>query len=462
MMDFVKRLKLVITLSCCSLLNIAVAINLVDEQKDNYPYIQIKHEGLSDINHTIVAQVEENTPSKSVGVKERLNYLLSYKVNMSQVSDLSPLPAWFSVLKASVNYTEEPFFDPETDQTRDQSYLQLTMFEIGKNRMFGRITDSMIVGYRNYHDPYGIWWGRNLETLQYNHVNADYKWTVGVGQRLFNYSTEVSELNPNLEDIFHVLGMFSMKKSKFNIEFRTQYDHDYSGKKNNDDAEDITALRLGARLETSPKFSKIYHFVSEINTITGDTEKYLANLVDKKDIQGWQFWARHQWTLQANDTSYSRWDHKIGVHMLMSSISSKDKYGYVENPLASNTIIYKGNLTLSWLSDVFDYEQNNLLFYGMNYYTSLYERFFLGLSVSDIYQRAINNTSTIPISTNQFIGTKHLGRAVNLDASFNLYPFRFSSALIHVTTGLKLGFFESEHNVDLNTYNAKAFISMTF
>ena len=315
-----------------------------------------------------------------------------------------------------------------TDQERPEYfYAEAREFYVQRNLLGGDPRFSLSLGRQAYSDRYGLFWDDSIESLRLSYNDTFSRGFVAVGQKFWNYNSDVNSLGDREEKTLYVMGEYAVRWHPDQwVGVRTLYEHDHSDN-DPDDPQDFTGWRAGLflrgdNLTFSPLLSD-YHLElaaldGRIDAINGRLERSSHNTSGAALVAevGKRF----------DDL---QWTPRIALRGGMTDKPDDENDGFHLNRIQSDRIVSPGSYNTRLVSSFIRLNLRNLQYYGASLELRPTPRSALDLRFSDLYLR--NADGDLPVRTNQLTrderrngiqnGTFNGGRSVGQVYDANYY-----------------------------------------
>lgn len=330
-----------------------------------------------------------------------------------------------------------------TEQERPEHfYAEAREFYLRRNLLAGDPRFSVSLGRQAYSDRYGLFWDDSIESLRLSYDDSFARGFVAVGQKFWNYNSDVNSLGDREEKTLYVMGEYAWRwHSDQWVGVRGLYENDHSDD-DPDDPQDFTGWRAGLflrgeNLAFSPLLSD-YHL--ELAMLDGRIDS-IDNQLNR---------ASHNTSGAALVAELGKrfeqfeWTPRVALRAGITDAPEDENDGFHLNRIQSDRIVSPGSYNTRLVSSFIRLNLRNLQYYGVSLELRPTPRSALDLRLSDLHLR--NANGDLPVRTSQlsrdqrrdairagtYDGGRSIGQVVDVNYYWRMFPLAYEGRHLNI------------------------------
>ncbi|MNM36055.1 Alginate production protein AlgE precursor [compost metagenome] len=361
----------------------------------------------SEFFNKLTVQTGYGPENSEVGRSREMFYSLRYEPSFAWYSPEKRWAKWMVYGRLWLNYDSSQSISTQNENSnsfdREQPegwYAELRELYVKRNLLGDDPRFSLSVGRQRYFDDYGIWWDDSLESLRFNYNDTFSRGFFAVGQKFYNYNSDVNSLADSEERTTYLMGEYAYRWSENNwAGVRLMHENDHSGH-DPEDRYDFKGMRYGLffkadDLDVTPLFSD-YHV--ELAGLDGKVDNTENNGVTSTghNASGWA--ALGEIGKRFHDLP---WTPRVALRGGLTDKPSNENDGFRLNAIQSDRITRQGSYSTRLTSSFVSLDLRNLSYYGISLETNPTPRSALDLRVTDLKLRDADGTLPVRIDGDQ-------------------------------------------------------------
>ncbi|RWU19134.1 ion channel protein AlgE [Pseudomonas alkylphenolica] len=420
----------------------------------------------SEFFNKLTVQTGYGPENSEVGRSREMFYSLRYEPSFAWYSPEKRWAKWMVYGRLWLNYDSSQSISTQNENSnsfdREQPegwYAELRELYVKRNLLGDDPRFSLSVGRQRYFDDYGIWWDDSLESLRFNYNDTFSRGFFAVGQKFYNYNSDVNSLADSEERTTYLMGEYAYRWSENNwAGARLMHENDHSGH-DPEDRYDFKGMRYGVffkgdNLDVSPLFSD-YHL--ELAALDGKVDNTDGNGVTSTghSASGWA--ALGEIGKRFHDLP---WTPRVALRGGLTDKPSNENDGFRLNAIQSDRITRQGSYSTRLTSSFISLDLRNLSYYGVSLETNPTPRSALDLRVTDLTLRDADGTLPVRIDGDQRSernraidqgnhgGGKDVGQMFDLNYYWKMFPVAIDGKHLDVNALVSASYLKAGNALD--------------
>ncbi len=399
----------------------------------------------SEFFNKLTVQTGYGPENSEVGRSREMFYSLRYEPSFAWYSPEKRWAKWMVYGRLWLNYDSSQSISTQNENSnsfdREQPegwYAELRELYVKRNLLGDDPRFSLSVGRQRYFDDYGIWWDDSLESLRFNYNDTFSRGFFAVGQKFYNYNSDVNSLADSEERTTYLMGEYAYRWSENNwAGVRLMHENDHSGH-DVEDRNDFKGMRYGLffkadNLKVSPLFSD-YHLElarldGKVDSTVYDRPTDTTTTSTGNDATGWA--ALGEIGKRFHDQP---WTPRVALRGGLTDKPSNENDGFRLNAIQSDRITRQGSYSTRLASSFVSLDLHNLSYYGISLETNPTPRSALDFRVTDLRLRDADGTLPVRVDAdhrskrnedlrrNNGQGSKDVGQMYDINYYWKMFP----------------------------------------
>ncbi|WP_342625271.1 alginate export family protein [Pseudomonas alkylphenolica] len=399
----------------------------------------------SEFFNKLTVQTGYGPENSEVGRSREMFYSLRYEPSFAWYSPEKRWAKWMVYGRLWLNYDSSQSISTQNENSnsfdREQPegwYAELRELYVKRNLLGDDPRFSLSVGRQRYFDDYGIWWDDSLESLRFNYNDTFSRGFFAVGQKFYNYNSDVNSLADSEERTTYLMGEYAYRWSENNwAGVRLMHENDHSGH-DVEDRDDFKGMRYGLffkadNLKVSPLFSD-YHLElarldGKVDSTVYDRPTDTTTTSTGNDATGWA--ALGEIGKRFHDQP---WTPRVALRGGLTDKPSNENDGFRLNAIQSDRITRQGSYSTRLASSFVSLDLHNLSYYGISLETNPTPRSALDFRVTDLRLRDADGTLPVRVDAdhrskrnedlrrNNGQGSKDVGQMYDINYYWKMFP----------------------------------------
>lgn len=377
-----------------------------------------------------------------LGADREAFYSLRYEPTFIWYSPEKRWPRWQVVTRGWLAYDSSSAATPlreENEQQIEGLNAEVREFYVRRNLLAEDVRFSATLGRQRFSDRLGIWWDDTIEAARLDYVDDFARGFVAVGQKFYNYNTDLHNLDPREEDIFYAMGEYALRWDSLHwAGLRLMYENDHS-ERSVEDPNDFEGIRYGlfaTGRDLELGFLTDYHV--ELAAVDGERKQTTILGTTDTDISGWAVLGEvgHRW-------HEAPWRPRLVLRAGMTDKPGEESDGFYLNRLQSDRLINPYTYSTRMVSSFIRLDIRNLAYYGIGVESEPSPRTALDVRVSDLKLR--NRNSPLPIRTTavQDTTSSSVGQVLDINYYWQSFPSNYRGRRFNMNTLVSASYFKA-------------------
>ena len=396
----------------------------------------------SEVRNKVTLQGGYGPEDSLLGADRESFYSLRYEPTFIWYSPEKRWSRWQVFTRGWLAYDSSASATPlqEDNQQQVEGFnAELREFYVRRNLLGDDPRFSLTVGRQRFADRLGIWWDDTFEAIRFDYNDSFSRGFVAAGQQFYYYNSDVHQLDPLDEKIFHLFGEYAWRwQNSHWAGVRLMYERDHSGREL-DDPNDFDGVRYGVFATgdgiVSPWLSD-YHI--ELAAVHGERETFNQLGSDNTDIRGWAL-------LTELGKRYDDlpWKPRLVIRSGLTDKPNEDADGFYLNRIQSDRLVNQDTYSTRLVSSFVRLDIRNLVYYGLGVELQPIERTSMDVRLSQLWLR--NREGGLPVRTNtpQDTTSSNVGQVLDLNYYWQSFPLAYRGRQFDMNTLLSASYFRA-------------------
>ncbi len=416
------------------------------------------------VQHKVTLQSGYGPQDGVLGNDREDFHSLRYEPSFSWFSPEQRWARWQAFGRAWLNYDSSTTVSTldETTPQRDAgerpegAYAELRELYLRRSLIGDDPRYWATFGRQSYYDRYGIWWDASLESLRLDYSDTFSRGFLAVGQKFWNYNSDVNSLAAAEEDIRYAFGEFAWRwRPRDWAGLRLLREDDHSGRDAQDER-DFRGWRAGLFVDGEGHAGAISDYHLELARLDGRTRTPDGQT---RTTRGWA--ALGELGRRLPELPWQpRLALRAGLTDRPGEADRAGADGFYLNAIQSDRHVDPERYNSRLVSSFLNLDLRNLAFYGLAVETQPTARTVLDLRLSDLYLR--NASGDLPlrvdreqrsarqaaIAAGSHDQARHLGQVLDLTHRWQMFPLAHRGRHLNFNTLLTASYFRAGPAID--------------
>lgn len=419
-------------------------------------YEPIGHELL----HKLSVQTGYGPEDSALGNDRKNFHSITYEPTFIWYSPEKRWSEWTAFVRGNLTYDsgnvdnalDTDNYDYDEQERPEYFYAELREFYVRRSLLAGDPRFALSLGRQAFSDRYGIFWDDSIESLRFSYNNTFSRGFLAVGQKFWNYNTDVNSLPSREKDILYVMGEYAWRwHAQQWAGIRTLYEHDHSDD-DIDDPQDFTGWRVGLFMYGDDLNSRLisdYHL--ELAGLDGTISSIDNQLsTQQHHTRGYAFIA--EVGKRFHDLP---WTPRVALRAGITDTPDDENDGFHLNRIQSDRIVNAGSYNTRLVSSFIRLNLRNVSYYGASLGFNPTPRSSLDFRLTDLRLRSA--TGDLPVRTNQvereerrnairsgtYNGGRSVGQVLDVTHYWRIFPVAYEGRHFNFSTLLNAAYFKA-------------------
>lgn len=410
--------------------------------------------------HKLSVQAGYGPEDSAIGNDRDDFHSITYEPTFTWYSPEKRWSRWMIFARANLTYDSgnatnslaSDDFDYVDTERPEYFYAEAREFYVQRNLLGDDPRFSLSLGRQAFSDRYGLFWDDSIESLRLKYDDSFSRGFVAIGQKFWNYNSDVNSLGDREEKILYAMGEYALRwHANHWSGLRLLYERDYSDN-DPDDPQDFTGWRAGVFFSGDDlDFTAFSDYHLELAFLEGD--------IDATDNQLAR--SRHHTSGAALVGEIGKrfhavtWQPRVALRVGMTDKPADENDGFHLNGIQSDRIVNPGSYNTRLVSSFVRLNMRNLTYYGASLELRPTPRSALDLRVTDLRLR--NPDGDLPIRTSQeerdarrtqiragtFNGGRSVGQIVDVNYYWRMFPLAYEGRHLNLSGLINLGYLKA-------------------